>query len=128
MIVLLRTTELIMSNSVKNPVTSAKSGQLWKISIQFRLRPNYRNPVPVPVRIPFPVAHWLYVNGTFCVVHDFAFVKPCCLRSMSCLQKLSSYFLMHLSKTFIIRLTTLHKKNMQKPILILKRSFQITCP
>ena len=45
-----------------------------------------------------------YVNGTICVVHDFAFVKPCCLGSMSCsLEELNSSFLMHLSKTFIIR-------------------------
>ena len=43
------------------------------------------------------------MNGTICVVHDFAFVKPCCLGSMSCSQELSSSFLMHLLKTFIIR-------------------------
>ena len=43
------------------------------------------------------------MNGTICVVHDFAFVKPCRLGSMSCSQELSSSFLMHLSKTFIIR-------------------------
>ena len=44
-----------------------------------------------------------YVNGTICVVHDFAFVKPCCLGSMSCSQNLSSSFLMNISKIFIIR-------------------------
>ena len=44
-----------------------------------------------------------YVNGTICVVHDFEFVKPCCLGSMSCSQELNSSFLIHLSKTFIIR-------------------------
>ena len=44
-----------------------------------------------------------YVNGTICVVHDFAFVKPCCLGSISCSQELSSYFHMYLLKTFIIR-------------------------
>ena len=44
-----------------------------------------------------------FVNGTICVVHDFAIVKPRCLGSMSCSQELSSSFLMHLLKTFIIR-------------------------
>ena len=43
------------------------------------------------------------MNGTICVVHDFAFVKLCCVGSMSCSQELSSSFLMHLLKTFIIR-------------------------
>ena len=45
-----------MSNPVKNP---GKSGQLSEMLIQFQLRPNYSDPVPVPApaRIHFPVAH-----------------------------------------------------------------------
>ena len=56
-IVALRTTELLMSSPVKNP---AKSGQLCRMSIRFRFRSSYCN--PVPARISFPVAHrpWMH--------------------------------------------------------------------
>ena len=39
-----------------NPANPVESGHFFRMAIRFR--PNHSNPVPVPARIPNPVAHW----------------------------------------------------------------------